>query len=636
METRGESIATMSIHGSATGDLRWKLDGMNWSTNLGTGSTRTHRQNTVAISEVVVEAGGTAENETGGAQLNYIPRDGGNIFSLYASSNYTNSNLQGSNLTDELRARGLTDTPGIARIWDHGIGVGGPIIKDKLWFYQANRWWGGEEFQPGAYFNATVGGLFYTPDLSRPVAATGNWAKDFGGRGTWQAAAKHKITFSDNVQRNCNCISLGATTSILSPEASTNSDNYWNQVAQATWNYPASNKLLFTAGMSYGHFPQNSHLVFGTTPQTIGIQDLGTGKVYNARNTINGVTDYGEGRRRDTVVEQVTASYVTGSHAFKAGFLLSQGRDDENVYIPNDLTYQFRNQVPASIVEWASPVFHKTRVLNTGLYAQDQWTIKKLTVNYGLRFDAFTGKVLALNLPKPTSSTRSSARARPTRRAPKCKCRRDGLSARATFPEVDNVPNFKDISPRIGVAYDVFGNGKTAIKGSINRYVSGLGVGIPQSVAPALAVVVSTTRTWNDSTFGAGDPRTGNFVPDCDLQNPDVNGECATLDNTAFGTSVINTTRDRRRDDRVRDARLQLAGDRGCAARAAAGLRAQRHLLPHLVRQPHGDRQHAGHAGELRSVLHHGPDGLRGCPTADNSCAGSSTSSGSSRARSAA
>ena len=284
--------------------------------------------------------------------------------------------------------------------------------------------------------------------------------------------------------------------------------------------------------------------MLGTQPQTIGIKDLGTGLVYNARNTIGGVTDYGEGRSRNTIVEQASASYVTGSHAFKGGLQLTQGADDENSYIPNDITYQFRNNVPASLVEWASPFIYQARLRNIGLYAQDQWTVKKFTFNYGVRFDAFHGFDLALNQPATTSVT---ALVCPGPTNPPCTEAQVPtgrfISARS-FAEVDNVPNFKDISPRLGVAYDVFGNGKTAVKGSINRYMTGLGVGIPTSVAPALAVVVSTTRTWSDSQFGAGDPRTGNFVPDCDLQNPDVNGECAAIDNRAFGTSVINTTRD--------------------------------------------------------------------------------------------
>src|SRR5262249_11037074 len=155
-----------------------------------------------------------------------------------------------------------------------------------------------------------------------------------------------------------------------------------------------------------------------------------------------------ENRRRDTVVEQVSASYVTGSHAFKAGFLLSQGRDDENSYIPNDLTYQFRDTngvtAPASIVEWASPVVHQTRVHNTGLFAQDQWTIKKLTVNYGLRFDTFNGKVLALNQPKPTFVNALQCEQSTTQtpcidvQVPTGRF----ITTDRNYPETDNVPNF--------------------------------------------------------------------------------------------------------------------------------------------------------------------------------------------------
>ena len=178
--------------------------------------------------------------------------------------------MQAQNLTDGLRARGLTATPGAKQIWDYGVGVGGPIFRDKLWFYQGNRWWGGSEYPPNAYYNKTVGSVIYTPDLGTP-AFTSNWAQDFGGRVTWQAASKHRITFSDNVQRNCNC--AAGSTNLMSPEAATDSDNFWNQVIQSTWTYTASNKLLFMGGFMWAHLPQDSHMVLGTTEDTIGIID---------------------------------------------------------------------------------------------------------------------------------------------------------------------------------------------------------------------------------------------------------------------------------------------------------------------------------------------------------------------------
>jgi hypothetical protein len=539
---KGESVFQMSIHGSRNEDLRWKQDGMDWGASILTGYIRTHRQNTVGIQEVMIEAGGSAENETGGAQLNYIPRDGGNSFRAYAFANYTNSDLQSDNLNDSLRARGITATPGVKEIWDYALGVGGPLLRDRLWFYQANRWWGGAEYQPGAYFNETVGTLFHTPDLSRP-AWSSNWARDFGGRLTWQAAPKHKVTYTHNVQRNCNCIN--ATSATVSPEASTNSDNYWNHVAQGTWLYPATNSLLFEAGASVGKFPQSSHLVLGTMPDTIGIQELSTNLLYNARASISGITDYGEDRRRDNINERASASYVTGSHAVKIGVQMKQGFDDENSFIPNDLTYQFRNGVPASLIQWASPFVYRSRIHSMALYAQDQWTIRRLTVNYGGRFDYFRGETLPESIPA-TQSIRALVCPGPTN--PPCdeaQVPTGRFVGERNFEGIEDVPNFKDFSPRLSAAYDLFGSGRTALKVSINRYAAGLGVGLPNSVHPALATVSSVTRTWDD--------RNRNYAPDCDLSNPDAQdlssrgGDvCGAISNRAFGTSVVNT---RRADD---------------------------------------------------------------------------------------
>jgi hypothetical protein len=99
--------------------------------------------------------------------------------------------------------------------------------------------------------------------------------------------------------------------------------------------------------------------------------------------------------------------------------------------------------------------------------------------------------------------------------------------------EQDNVPNWNDVSPRLGVAYDLFGTGRTAVKASVGRYVTLEATSIASAANPANAMVTSTSRTWNDANQ--------NYIPDCDLHNPLANGECGPYANRLFGTVNVNT-----------------------------------------------------------------------------------------------
>src|SRR5262249_44461048 len=138
------------------------------------------------------------------------------------------------------------------KVYDYGVGIGGPIMQDKLWFYTANRWWGSQSYAANNYFNKSTNPYVYVPDLTQP-AFTKQRQVDNGVRLTWQTG-KNKITGSTNFQEACACwLPIGAG-ALVSPEAAGASFQYGDpfmNLTQVSWSYPATNKLLFQAGASF-------------------------------------------------------------------------------------------------------------------------------------------------------------------------------------------------------------------------------------------------------------------------------------------------------------------------------------------------------------------------------------------------
>jgi hypothetical protein len=509
---KGEGSSTMSIaiHGGRGSDSKMMVDGMLTHNNSvqGGGSSMNYRVNTNAVQETTLETGGmSAEATTGGVQLNYVPKDGGNTFSAYSNLAYSNSHLQGSNLSSELQARGVTTAGSVTRNDDFGIGVGGPLKKDRLWFYTAHRLWGTNEVQPGAFYDKSTNPFAFVPDSSRP-AYTDLSNRDHTVRVTWQASTKNKITVTESIQSNVNAYS--GVNNVTSPESTFYLTYFPQAMTAGTWSYPASSRLLLEAGAAYMDNPKASPLHDGATPDSIQITDAGTGVRWGAYATTNSTAYSQNGQSGSQMNGRASFSYITGSHAFKSGMTFYRGWDHIDRYVTQELSYTFRNGAPLSITQYAMPNVADHEIFDTGWYTQDQWTIRHLTLNGGLRFDAFRGWVRATDLP--------AARFLPARH----------------FDAVSDVPNWKDVSPRFGGAYDVFGNGKTAVKASLGRYVLGMGVGLTELNDPQLALVLTATRTWTDSN--------GNFVPDCVLTNFAANGECGALNNKNFGQVVPSTT----------------------------------------------------------------------------------------------
>ena len=161
--------------------------------------------------------------------------------------------------------------------------------------------------------------------------------------------------------------------------------------------------------------------------------------------------------------------------------------------------------MPNRLTLYIAPHRADSQIRTVGLFVQDQWTLDRLTLNLGLRYDHFWSYAEAITLP-------ASVR---------------GFRPETAFPGREDLPNYQDISPRLGAAYDVFGDGKTAIKASWGRYVAGLGGSDSSALAPSTAVFSSTNRQWDDTNL--------NFLPDCVLSNFAANGECGAVFNPQFG-----------------------------------------------------------------------------------------------------
>ena len=478
--------------------------------------------NQLAFQEVGVETGGTsADRNTGGVQMNIVPRDGGNTFSGAFSTSHTAPSLQADNLNDKLRARGLSFSSSLKKHYDTGGAFGGPILRDRLWFFAGTRFGANQQYQQGNYFNKLqnqkVGTdpvyrvTFYEPDLSRP-AFTDDYYRDYSLRLTLQASKKNKLVVSYEAQPNCSCfwpiLELGPQNNVQGTPEAVGAHNYKvNYLPLVTWTSTVSSRLLIEAGASANVFDNET---MRTDPSvgidTIAITELSTNFRYGSRAL--SLTHSGGYRIQHNrqYRQRASVSYVTGQHSLKTGVDLAEysegapGWANDWSQINGARSYTFRDRIPQQVTIWAVPFEALWRSRDIAAYAQDQWTIQKLTLNLGVRYNNFNG------------------------RAPETRMPAGPFVPERVFPATKNAPNWKNLNPRIGGAYDLFGNGKTAVKASLGRYT-------PYSIAavdiPANNQANSTVRTWNDVN--------GNYVPDCDLRNSSPNGECGGWSDLTFG-----------------------------------------------------------------------------------------------------
>jgi hypothetical protein len=543
----GPLINQFPIHGGRANESRLTIDGLNVGNPPGGNQPPTYVADVGNAQEVnFTTSGGLGESETAGLVMNIVPKTGGNSFEGALFYSGTGKNLQSNNYTEDLRLRGLTAATPISKVYDLNGAFGGPLKRDRVWFFVNARTQGSTRVTANQFYNLNAGDptqWLYAPDRNRPGFSDRTW-ENVSGRVTWQVTPKNKIGgFWDEqaVCRKCEGTTTGLASpaQIVSPEADGVGATKPLRVPQATWSSPVTNKLLLDAGFggsAYGwgileRDGNNTRDLIRVQEQcAAGCANNGgqAGLTYRSQDFAKNFTG--------AYTWRASASYVTGAHSMKLGYQGTYFTDDRESFTNNhQLAYRVNNGIPNQLT-MAVPFKQLARASIFGLYAQEQWTMGRLTLQGALRFDRARGW-----FPEQQIG--------PTRFFPNP----------VVFPETPGVDSYKDITPRAGLAYDAFGNGRTAIKISLGKYLEGASTGNPvvfYNTNPTLRLPntnppfgpLGVQRSWTDAD--------ADWVADCDLQNPLAQGPttaayggggadfCGQISNLAFGTGTLTNSFD--------------------------------------------------------------------------------------------
>ena len=589
--TAGVQQSEMMGRGLDASNTTIEVDGMMINTMISDGRYQAYLNPMLAAETSYTTSGQGAETQTGGLRINMIPNEGGNQFSGNWFTGFTPGNWQAKSLPQAAQAQGLSQPTGVALIYDNNGAIGGPVFRDRLWFFSTGRWNGVN--------NEITNSV--NPDYTQGL--DNNTIHSANVRLTWQMTQQHKLSAMFDKVRKRRFSQHNPGEDLNTAASSWTSPHY--DTGTAKWTGTLSNRMLAEFGFSiiyedwdpgYYRYREDGNLIVQPKPDASALAtcystpcfpevgsaahmsqmpaSMGGDPWYTQTPSIDGRLGLEYGARQwgennnytHRWAYQSALSYVTGSHSFKFGMNITNGHNrhtnssNGNVQLLyDDGAHPMGNLIQNSPLVHGMPWFScdhpqaqanidagtiqgncgllgtpdSVNVLsdpsylaykldyNGGLYAQDSWTIDRLTLNYGMRVD-FAG----VSIPEVPKG--------PGRFVPAFMQRgRPG----------SELPSFgPDFSPRLSVAYDVFGDARTALKFGYNKYVRDVGGNLARRYA--YGFLRSDNRDWYDCTMNAaGDAcaldAMGNRIDPYGTNWDGVaqNWEIGAISNSSFGSS---------------------------------------------------------------------------------------------------